>query len=190
MRRASTERSKPYIRPKGTLRSIAPEKETLHLPLQILQGRIEHFPAWVDDDRPPWVQPIEVEAYGFAHAPLDAVPRHSLTEGARRGEPHARPGCLRFAQAESGKQRARDSGTLVVDSSEIFRSQEADTFRKTSDGILPLGTYSEFLPAASAAARQNGAAILGFHATAKSVRLGAVTIIRLKGTFRHFSSSI
>jgi hypothetical protein len=46
------------------------------------------------------------------------------------------------------------------------------------------------MPAAGAAARENGAAVLGFHARAKSVRLGAMAIIRLKGTFRHSDSRI
>ena len=57
-------------------------------------------------------------------------------------------------------------------------------------GILPLGTYSELLAPARASAGEHGAAILGLHAAPESVRLRAVAIIRLKGTFGHFSSSI
>jgi len=57
-------------------------------------------------------------------------------------------------------------------------------------GELPLGTDSEFLPSASSAAGKDGTAILGFHAGAEAMGLRAVTIIRLKGTFRHLSSSI
>jgi hypothetical protein len=55
---------------------------------------------------------------------------------------------------------------------------------------LPLGTDSEFLPAARPAASQDCTAVLGFHSGAEAVGLRAVTIIRLKGTFGHFSSSI
>ena len=130
-----------------------------------------------------------MEAHGLPDAPLDAVPRHRLTEGAWRCEPDVWPGGLRLAEAKSREQRAAKLGALVIDSSEIFRSQEADTFRKTRDGALPLGTDGEFFPAPGPAARKHRAAIFGFHAGAKSVRLRAVAIIRLKGTFRHFSSS-
>lgn len=131
-----------------------------------------------------------MEAHGLPDAPLDAVPGHRLTEGAWRREPDMRPGSLRLAEAEGREQRAGKPGALVIDSSEIFRSQEADTFRKTRDGALPLGTDGEFFPAPGPAARKHRATILGLHAGAKSVRLRAVTIIRLKGAFRHFISSI
>lgn len=130
-----------------------------------------------------------MEAHGLPDAPLDAVPRHRLAEGPWRRKPDVWPGGLRLAEAKSREQRAGIPGAPVIDSSEIFRSQEADTFRKTRDGALPLGTDGEFFPAPGPAARKHRAAIFGFHAGAKSVRLRAVTIIRLKGTFRHFSSS-
>jgi hypothetical protein len=38
-----------------------------------------------------------------------------------------------------------------------------------------------------AAAREDSAAIGCFHAFPKTVHLGAATVVRLKGTFRHFS---
>jgi hypothetical protein len=131
-----------------------------------------------------------VEAYGLSDTPLDAVPHHRLAESPWRREPDMWPGSLRLAEAKSREQRAGEPGALVIDSSEIFRSQEADTFRKTRDGALPLGTDGEFFPAPGPAARKHRATIFGLHAAAKSVRLRAVTIIRLKGAFRHFSSSI
>jgi hypothetical protein len=40
-------------------------------------------------------------------------------------------------------------------------------------------------PAPPAAASQHGAAILGGHAGEETVRFGAVSVIRLKSTFRH-----
>jgi hypothetical protein len=165
-------------------------KEPLHFPLEILERGIERFATWIDDNRPLWIQPIEVEAHGLPDAPLDAVPRHRLAQAAGRREPDVRTGRLRLAQAEGREQRAGKPGALVIDSSEIFRSQEADTFRKTRDGALPLGTDGEFFPASGPAARKHRATIFGLHAAAKSVRLRTVTIIRLKGAFRHFSSSI
>jgi hypothetical protein len=55
---------------------------------------------------------------------------------------------------------------------------------------LPLGTDSEFFPAASPAAGEDCTSVLGFHTGAEAVGLRAVTVIRLKSTFRHFSSSI
>jgi hypothetical protein len=55
---------------------------------------------------------------------------------------------------------------------------------------LPLGTDSEFLPAAGPAASEHGSPVLGLHTGAEAMGLRAVTIVRLKSTFRHFSSSI
>jgi hypothetical protein len=79
---------------------------------------------------------------------------------------------------------------MVIDASEIFRSQEAYTFGKTGDGILPLGTDGQLLTASGPAAREYRASILGLHTGEEAMRFGTVTIIRLKGAFRHFSSSI
>ena len=79
---------------------------------------------------------------------------------------------------------------MIIDASEIFGTQQANTFWKTRDSVLPLGTDGEFLAAPGPAARQHRTTILGLHTAAKSMRFGTVTIIRLKGTFRHFSSSI
>jgi hypothetical protein len=53
---------------------------------------------------------------------------------------------------------------------------------------LPLATDSQLFAAARAAAGKHRTAILGFHAAQKSVRLRAVTIIRLEGAFRHCGS--
>jgi hypothetical protein len=79
---------------------------------------------------------------------------------------------------------------VVINAPEIFRSQQAYTFGKTGDEILPLGTDGQFLAAPGPAARQHRTAILGLHAGEKAMPFGTVTIIRLKGAFRHFISSI
>jgi hypothetical protein len=52
-----------------------------------------------------------------------------------------------------------------------------------ADGLLV--AYGQFVTAASPAARQHGPAVFGLHAFAKSVRLGALAIIRLKSPFWH-----
>ena len=129
-------------------------------------------------------------ADGLADAPLDAVAQHGLAECARGREPDMRSARLRFAYAERREQGTGETGSMVIDASEIFRSQEAYTFRKTGDGILPLGTDGQFLTAPGPAAGQHGTAILGLHTGEEAMRFGTVTIIRLKGAFRHFSSSI
>jgi len=54
---------------------------------------------------------------------------------------------------------------------------------------LPLAANGQLLAAASAAAGKHRTAIFGFHADQESVRFRAVAIVRLEGTFRHFSSS-
>jgi hypothetical protein len=53
---------------------------------------------------------------------------------------------------------------------------------------LPLGAYSQFFTPTGAAARDYGAAILRFHSRKKAVRLRAMTVIGLKGAFRHNDS--
>ena len=88
----------------------------------------------VDDDRPLWVQPIQVEAHGLADPSLDAVSHHGFAEGAWAGETDMRPLRKRFADAESGKQGPGEPGTLVINSAEVFGTQQTDTFRKTRDG--------------------------------------------------------
>jgi len=47
----------------------------------------------------------------------------------------------------------------------------------------------ELVTAPGAAPRQHGPAILGFHALAEPMGLGALTIIRLKCAFRHVLES-
>jgi len=155
--------------------------------LQVRQRSIERFAAWIDDDGPLGAQPIEVAAHRLAHAPLDAVPRHGFAECAGNGESDVRSRCLGLAEAERREQRAGIAGSLLIDLSEILRSKEADTFRKTSDGTLPLGADGEFFPAAGPPARQHRAAILGLHTAAKSMRLRTAPPIRLKGTFWHLA---
>jgi hypothetical protein len=77
------------------------------------------------------VQPIQLAAYGLADTPLDTVAHHGLAEGARRRETNVGAVGLRLAYAERGEERATIAATVVVNSSEIFGSQQADTFRKT-----------------------------------------------------------
>ena len=131
-----------------------------------------------------------MKADGFPHPPFNPVAHHGFAEGAGGGEPNMRSTRLRFAYAEGGEQGTGIAGTVIIDASEIFRSQEAYTFRKTGDGILPLGADGQFLAASGPAARQHRTAIFGLHTGKETMRLGTVTIVRLKGTFRHFSSSI
>ncbi len=131
-----------------------------------------------------------MKAHGFADAPFDTVAHDRFTDGTRDSETDMRPIRLRLEDTKSGEEGPGEPGALVVNSSKVFGSQQTDTFRKTRDGVLPLGANGQFLAATSAAAGENGAAVLGLHTGAKPVRFGAMAIIRLKGTFRHFSSSI
>jgi hypothetical protein len=75
-----------------------------------------------------------MKAYGLPHTPLDTVAHHCLTDGAGHGKADVGSIGLRFANAEGREQRAGKAGPLVVNSSEILRSQQTDTFRKTRDG--------------------------------------------------------
>jgi hypothetical protein len=77
------------------------------------------------------VQPIQMAAHGLADTPLDTVARHRLSERAGHRETNVGPIRLRFAYTESGEERATVAAPVVVNPSEIFGSQQADTFRKT-----------------------------------------------------------
>ena len=171
-------------------RSIASLKKTLHFPAKFRYRSIEGFPPRIDDDGPLWAQLIEMQAHGLADPSLDAISHHCFAEGARTGEADMGTFRLRFADTKCRKQGPGEAGTLVIYSAEVFGTQQTDTFRKTRDGVLPLGANGQFLAAACAATGQNGASVLGFHTGAKPVRLGAVAVVRLKSTFRHVISSI
>ena len=147
------------------------------------------FAPGIDDYGPLWVQPIESIADGFPYPPLDAISHHRLTDRTGDSEANSWPVGLRLADTKSGEQRPGIPGPAIVYSSKILGAQQTDTFRKSRDGELPLGTYSEFLASACTPASQHGAPVLRFHAAAEAVRLGAMTIIRLKGAFRHFGSN-
>jgi hypothetical protein len=130
-----------------------------------------------------------VKADGLAEAPLDPIAHHGIAERTGRSKADSRAIGLRFTDAKGREERAGVARSMVIDSSEIFRAQQTDTFRKTGNGALPLGADSELLAAPRAAARQHCAAVFGLHAGAETVGLRTVTVIRLKGAFRHFSSS-
>jgi len=52
-----------------------------------------------------------------------------------------------------------------------------------------LVAHGQFVAAAGPTARQHGPPVLGLHALAKSVHLGALAIVRLKSPFRHICLS-
>lgn len=169
--------------------AIAAEKEAFHFLPQLRHGGIQRFPPRIDDDGPLGIQPIESAADGFAKPPFDSIAGHRLAKGAGHRESDPRAVHFRVANTERGKTGGRKSGPPIVHRSEILRSQQADTFRKTSDGLVPFGADRELLPPTGPAPGQNRTAILGLHAGAETVRFGAPAIIRLKRTFRHSCSN-
>jgi hypothetical protein len=168
---------------------MAAEKEPFHFALELREGGIEGLAPRIDDDGPLRVQPVQVKADGLTEAPLDTIAHHGIAERTGCREADSRPIGLRFTDAKGREERAGVARSMVIDSSEIFRAQQTGTFRKTGNGALPLGADSEFLAASRPAARQHRAAVFGLHAGAESVSLRTVTVIRLKGAFRHCSSS-
>jgi len=131
-----------------------------------------------------------LKPYGFADTPPDPVARDGFAERPGCCKPDTRSAWIGLAETECGEQRTGKAGSFVINSPEIFRSQQADTFRKTWDGRLPFVADRELFAAPGATAGQYGAPILGFHAAAETVGLRPVAVVRLKSTFRHFSSSI
>jgi hypothetical protein len=133
-RRVARGRHQSCIRGVLALRSIASLKELFHFPLQLRERSIEGFAAWIDDYGPLWAQTIEGKPYGFPDSPLDAVAHHRFPDCAGDGEADFWPIGLRLANAKSREQRTRIARSAVVDSSEIFGSQQTNTFRKSRDG--------------------------------------------------------
>ncbi len=163
--------------------------EPLHFALQLRHRSVEGLAPWIDDYGPPWVHPIEIAADRLPHPAPDPVPHHGLTHRPRDGEADLRTVRLRLADEEGCKERTCKLGSLVINSSEVFGAQQANTFRKTGDGRLPLGADRELVAPARPAARKYGPPVFGLHTGAEAMRLCAVTIIRLKGAFRHCCSS-
>lgn len=188
--RAAREKSRFYIPSGSGLRATAPLKKTFDFAMKFRHRGIVRLASGIEYDGPLRAQLVEMQAHRFAQAPLDPVAHHGFTERARQCETDPWTAALRLADTKSGEQRPTVAGTLIVNSSEVLRTKQADTFRKTSDGGLPLVTHSEFLAAGRPAARENGSSVLGFHPRTESVRFRAVAIIRLKSAFRHCCSII
>ena len=131
-----------------------------------------------------------MQANDLADAPFDTVAHHGFAEGARCREPDMRSVGLRFADAERREQGPGEAGSVVIDAPEVFGTKQTYTFRKTGDGILPLGTHGQLLTAPGPATSDHRASILGLHTGEEAMRFGAVAIIRLKSTFRHLSSIV
>jgi hypothetical protein len=121
----------------------------------------------------------------LADAPPDPVANNGFPDRARDGEADMRTVGLRFADGERREQRAGILRALIVDSAEISGTQQTDTFRETRDSVLPLGTDGQLFAATGAPASDHSAAVLRFHSGAEAVRLRAMTIVGLKGAFRH-----
>lgn len=179
-----------YIRATRRLRSVAALYETFHLALDLLRRGFQRLAPRIDDNGPLWIQPFQLQTHGLANTPPDAVTRHGLSDRARQGKADARAACFGASQAERREERTGKAATFIIDFTKISRPQDTDTFRKTRDGRLPFVADRELLPAGGAAARKDGAAVLGFHATAKSVCLSAPAIVGLKSAFGHAGSSI
>lgn len=190
MPRAARERGRICKGVAPRLGAIAAEKKTFHLPPQLRHGRIERFRPRIDDDGPLRIQPIERVAYGFTQPPFDPVARHSLAQ--RTGDRKSNPRSFRvwIANAKGGKARPRKPAALVINPSEVLRSQQADAFRKTSDGLVPFGADRELLAPTRSAPREHRPAILRLHSGAETVRLGALAVVWLIRTLRHSSSTI
>jgi hypothetical protein len=133
-RRAATATPTVYIRGALPLRSIAPEKEALHFAPDLLRGSLQCLAPGIDDNRPLWVQPFQLKPHGFADTPLDPVAHHGLAERPGRCKANARTAGFGLAKTERGEKRTGKARSFVIDPSEILRSQQADTFRKTWDG--------------------------------------------------------
>ena len=121
--RAAGARGQTCINEASALRAIASEKKTLHFALQFRQRRIQGLQARIDDDGPLRVQPIEMEAYGLPKSALDPIAHNGLADSAGNGKADPRTAGPRLPDAESREQRAGKARSLIIDPSEILRSQ-------------------------------------------------------------------
>lgn len=62
---------------------------------------------------------LNLQTDGLAHPSLDTVTHHGRTNSARNGETDPGAAGFRLAGAERHKERARELGTLLIDSAEI-----------------------------------------------------------------------
>jgi len=188
MRREGRGRYKPCrTGDRGSGATRAGDK-TLDLSLQLRHRSVEGLAPRIDDYGPPWIHPIQIAADRLPHPAPDPVPHHGLTHRPRDSETDLRTVRLRLADEEGCKERTCKLGSLVINSAEVSGTQQANTFRKTGDGRLPFGADREFVAPTRPAARKYSPPVLRFHTGAEAMRLCAVTIIRLKGAFRHCSS--
>lgn len=71
-----------------------------------------------------------MEADGLSDTPLDSIAHNGLTNRARQGETDVGTRRFCFADAKSREQGAGDADPVVINTSKILRSEDADTFRK------------------------------------------------------------
>jgi hypothetical protein len=91
----------------------------------------------------------QLEPDGFAHTAFDTVASNRFAKRFGRREADARSAGRQFGKAESGEQGTVVTFTPVVNSSEIARSQQPDTFGKAwYSGYLSELTVSFLRPVA------------------------------------------
>jgi len=153
--------------------------------MQIRNRCVERFAPGIDDNGPLWAQSIEMQAHGLADTPLDAISDHGLAQRPGCGKADMRSIGPRLTDAKRREQGTREAGALIINSSKVFRPQQANTFRKSRNGALPFRADREFLAAPCAPAREHSPSIFSFHPRPEPMGFGAVAIVRLKSTFRH-----
>jgi hypothetical protein len=126
-------RDKACTRGARESRSIASQNQLFDLAFEFGHRSIEGFPPRIDDDGPLWVQPAKVEADRLPDSPFDPVADNRLTQSPRNREADSGAVGLCLANAECREIRTRETRTMIVHAAKILGSQQADTFRKTSD---------------------------------------------------------
>ncbi len=135
--------------------------------------------------------------------PFHAITLHRPAHRPGYGKADARAGRIRrtpVRQAERRKKRAGDAQTLVIDEPELRRAQNPQRSRESartgrrdahnrlagfgvSDGSFVADR--QLVAAASAPPGEHRPAILALHARAKTMRLGALAVVRLKCSLWH-----
>jgi hypothetical protein len=72
-----------------------------------------------------------VKAHSLSNAPPYAIAHHGLADGARNREADVWAFSIRLPHTKSREERPSEFGPFLINPSEIFGSQQTDTFRKT-----------------------------------------------------------
>jgi hypothetical protein len=114
-------------------RRLASTNQFSHFAAQVCERSLQHGFSRIDDHVPPRPEPLQLQPYGLARPPADAIARHRRTQCARRRESDAHAGGplrILYLEAKCREESPRESPAAIVDAPEIPRAKYTAGFRK------------------------------------------------------------